>query len=572
MSASQAQTTARVGDKQRYVFNLKVAPEVGVVLYRYLEIVRRQYDDDIDREQLIVLADRAARQARNLLATEGYFDPQVQVQLDESTQPPQVNMQVTEGAATRVHQVHINFVGSGKTQAETFYESQKLDAVWQLQPGKIFRQQDWENNKTALLRRYLLDIFPLAKITFSEARIDPEQQRADLQVDIEAGLSMLFGELRIEGLQRYQRELIDNIVPIQPGQAYSQTRLVALQAAIQSLPYFHSVTVSPVIEEIAEQRIPIRIQVEEGASQRVVLGAGYSSNTGMRGQVGYRDLNLRDRGWQFDSLAKLETRQQSLEASLKWPQHKDGWQEALYANYANTDIQGLQTQATQLKAERTKTEARIERGLSLRFDYSLEKPSGSSESTAKALLPGYSWTYRALDNLLYPRRGFVVNLQAGFAVRDVLSDQNLIRTYGKGLFYLPLGELNTLTLRLEGGAVLAPSREGIPQNLLFRAGGDQSVRGYSYQSLGITEGSAIVGARYLATATVEYTHWLSSEWGAGVFVDAGDAFDVPADFKPALGVGGGPRWRSPVGPINIDLAWGERNRDVRLHFSLGFVF
>ena len=197
--SSQAQTTARVGDKQRYVFNLKVAPEVGIILYRYLEIVRRQYDDDIDREQLIVLADRAARQARNLLATEGYFDPKIEVQLDESSQPPQVNMQVAEGAATHIYQVQINLVGVGKEQAEIFYESQKLDAVWQLQPGKIFRQQEWDGNKTALLRRYLLDIFPLAKITFSEARIDPVQHRADLQVDIEAGLPMLFGELRIEG-------------------------------------------------------------------------------------------------------------------------------------------------------------------------------------------------------------------------------------------------------------------------------------------------------------------------------------------------------------------------------------
>jgi translocation and assembly module TamA len=127
-------------------------------------------------------------------------------------------------------------------------------------------------------------------------------------------------------------------------------------------------------------------------------------------------------------------------------------------------------------------------------------------------------------------------------------------------------------LRGEAGWTLADSRFGIPQDYLFRTGGTGSVRGYDYLSLGVPEGSAIVGGRYMATASVEYTHWFSHDWGAAAFVDAGDAVDSLADVRLAVGYGFGARWRSPAGPIAIDLAYGERTGNFNLHFSLAIPF
>ena len=139
-------------------------------------------------------------------------------------------------------------------------------------------------------------------------------------------------------------------------------------------------------------------------------------------------------------------------------------------------------------------------------------------------------------------------------------------------WYLPLGQVDTLTLRGEIGYTLADSRQHIPQDYLFRTGGTGSVRGYAYQSLGIREGSATVGGSYLGVASAEATHWLNDSWGIAAFVDAGDAIDDRQNIKLAVGYGLGARWRSPAGPIGADLAYGQRTGDIQLHFSLAIPF
>ena len=91
-------------------------------------------------------------------------------------------------------------------------------------------------------------------------------------------------------------------------------------------------------------------------------------------------------------------------------------------------------------------------------------------------------------------------------------------------------------------------------------------------SLMATEANAIVGGRYLAIGSIEYTRWFAGDWGGAVFVDAGDAFDDRRAFDLVVGYGIGARWRSPIGPFRADIAYGERARSLRLHFSAGFTF
>ena len=112
-----------------------------------------------------------------------------------------------------------------------------------------------------------------------------------------------------------------------------------------------------------------------------------------------------------------------------------------------------------------------------------------------------------------------------------------------------------------------------PRRIIYlSAGGTGSVRGYAYQSLGVKEGAAIVGGRYLAVGSIEATHWLDESWGIAAFVDAGDAVDSLQDARLAVGYGLGGRWRSPAGPLGVDLAYGQRTSEFQLHFSLAIPF
>jgi translocation and assembly module TamA len=193
-------------------------------------------------------------------------------------------------------------------------------------------------------------------------------------------------------------------------------------------------------------------------------------------------------------------------------------------------------------------------------------------SRSKSLPVTYAITKRELDNLVSPTRGYVLSAQLGGALTPLLTDRQFVRAYLRAFWLRPLSPEFTLVLRGEAGAVGSTGKSGVPSTFLFRAGGDQSVRGYAYQELGVREDGATVGGRYLATASAELQYWFKPPWGMAVFYDAGNAADRVADLRPKVGYGVGARWRSPAGPINVDVAYGQAERQVRLHFSLGFTF
>ncbi|HWJ95760.1 MAG TPA: BamA/TamA family outer membrane protein, partial [Telluria sp.] len=237
-----------------------------------------------------------------------------------------------------------------------------------------------------------------------------------------------------------------------------------------------------------------------------------------------------------------------------------------------TDVNGEIRNVTSIAARRAWGSPLLERSIALEALTEQRSINGIVSERSKSLPLTYTITKRALDNLITPTRGYVLNGQVGGALLPVLTDEQFVRIYARGLYLRPVGTTGSLVLRAEAGAVGSKNKQGVPSTFLFRAGGDQSVRGYGYQELGVPVGKAITGGRYLATGSVEYQYWFKPPWGAAVFVDAGNAADELRELRPKVGYGIGARWRSPVGPINVDVAYGKAVREVRLHFSLGFTF
>ncbi|MGL6110796.1 MAG: BamA/TamA family outer membrane protein, partial [Rubrivivax sp.] len=115
----------------------------------------------------------------------------------------------------------------------------------------------------------------------------------------------------------------------------------------------------------------------------------------------------------------------------------------------------------------------------------------------------------------------------------------------------------------------------VPDTLLFRAGGDDSVRGYAYRTLGPEINGATFSGSTLFTASLQLTRPIFADQPSflwALFVDAGNASDGWNNMRPVFGYGVGFHWRSPVGPLRLDLAYGQEVQKVRLHFSVGVVF
>jgi translocation and assembly module TamA len=543
------------------------------LLEEHLDISKWRDNPRMDLDQFRQIFGKTPDSIRELLATEGYYSPHITSSLEEKQGKWQARFSVDPAQPMVVSRFDLKVTGAfadGSQENEAWL--QNIRAHLPLQPGMIFRQEEWEDAKRAALKVLLVERYPTAEITSSLATVNPDTGQAELSVVLNSGPAFTFGALQVSGLQRYPRNIVERLNPIAPGSPYSQSRLLDFQAQLQDSPYFTSALVSIKTDPTAPIEAPVLVELVEKASKKIALGLGASTNTGTRGQIEYQNLNFLERAWRLTSLLKLETKTQQLSGEIQVPRTPLGYLDSASIFSKRDDIAGAITLNYGVGAKRTRVSGKIETALEIQFQTERLRVEGIESVRQQALTLNYGWTRRDVDNPLYPTRGQLFTVKVGGGAKALLSSNDFARSYAKLVYFYPLAKHGNLILRGELGAVTARSREGVPSDFMFRAGGDQSVRGYAYQSLGVNEGDAVLGGRYLGVGSAEYVQWLSPQWGAAVFYDTGDAADDPQSYKPVHGYGAGLRWKSPVGPLNLDLAYGREVRKSRLHFSVGFAF
>jgi translocation and assembly module TamA len=263
---------------------------------------------------------------------------------------------------------------------------------------------------------------------------------------------------------------------------------------------------------------------------------------------------------------------EELVAGLTLPRNERGWRYGLAAGYKRQDIQNEERTDWGVTGTHAYLIEEYLSQQSLQLIEENRRVANVSEENIIALYLAQNWNWNDLDDLLAPRKGYFLGLEVGASSEDIVSDASFGRVVGKASYFLPVRTFGTVVLRLEAGSVIADSRDNVPSAYLFRTGGDTTVRGYEYQSLGVRVGDAVVGGRYLLVGSVEYIQWLTQQLGAAVFYDAGNAVDTTSNFEAAAGYGVGARWYSPIGALNFDVAYGEEVDEYRIHFTAGFVF
>ena len=562
------------GQARALTVEVEAPEELEPLLTQYLEAARAARSGEVLDEAEVARLRRASEEtARELLATEGYFSPRVESTLARVENDRVLRYTVTPGPRTQVRSVKIDFVGALAESGEAGARLRtRAERGFTLQPGMPFRQADWDAAKLAVLRPLLSVRYPAARLAASEARIDPRTQSADLKVTVDSGPAFFYGRPVISGTERYPESVARNLSPMKPGQPYRQQDLLDYQMALEMSGYFAQAIVRVETDPALASAVPIRVEVVEHPEKRFSVGAGVSTDTGARIQTSWLHRNILDRAMRLELDARLETARQTGEAQLAWPRNAKGYENSLGLQLKEEDIEGQETRVSVLAAKRNRKRGKIDSTMSLQYQTERQTIAQALDVNNQALIANYSWTQRAVGRAFYPRRGYVLTLQGGGAAEALLSDTSFIRLYGRHTHYFRAGDNGRVVLRGELGSVLADTRDGIPTDFLFRAGGDNSVRGYAYQSLGRALDGGVASVRYLATGSAEYNYFFDRNWGMALFVDAGDAADSAGDLSPAFGYGVGARYRSPVGPINLDLAYGEATDEFRLHFSLGVSF
>lgn len=555
----------------KYRVQITAPSDLTSLLESNLDIVRWSTREEVSEDELRQLFKTAPRQVRDLLATEGYFSPTVESALDTGQETWVVRLTVWPGEPTRVVGMNVQVMGEIDADPARQQRREQAREAFGIQDASVFRQADWESAKQRALHSLHRKRYAAARIVESRADIDPQAHTARLSVQIDSGPPFTFGSVRVTGLDRYPQRIVTNLNPIRPGSPYDEEELLKYQRRLQASGYFASVVVAAESDPARADGTPIRVNVVEGAARKLELGVGFSTDRGLRGQAQYTDKNTLDRALRFSGSVKLDRLSQEAVAGLSLPRNAQGHVYGLEGKYNFQDIQGEQRTDWSITGARTFTIEERESQQSLQFLTESRTLADGTKDDRKALYAAQTWRWNNLDDLLVPRRGYFLSVQVGGAAEALLSDRSFGRLYGKGTYLLPVRDFGTLVLRAEAGAVLAQTRENIPSAYLFRTGGDTTVRGYAFESLGVAEGDAIVGGRYLGVGSVEYIQWIKPQWGAAVFVDAGNAVDEIEDFRAALGYGVGARWSSPIGSLNLDLAYGEEVNEWRVHFSVGIV-
>jgi translocation and assembly module TamA len=563
-----------------YTVRFAAPAELAVLLQTHTDLARFSTQDDVSAQEISRLISEAPSQMRDFLATEGYFNPQFSFEQRSTAQGvPEVRVTVQEGPRTTVAAVALSFDGPLTSVHNAPALQAKLRRDWTLAEGEPFRQAAWDNAKNALLTALWADRFPLARIVDSAADIDADNNQARVRVTVTSGPEFAFGGAEISGLQRVPDNAVRNLLTINPGDPYSQRALLDAQDKLRASGLFDSVAVDVDTDPRTASAAPIRIRLRERQFQRIVTGIGLTANTGARASVEYSHLQPFGLRWQ--SKATLSIAQAERRAGLELTSYPLA---GLYRNLAaaevtQSDIESLQLNTQRLRVGRTQDGERIERLYYLEVERAASTTEGLTNLTASALTANYQWVWRDVDSVVFPTQGLAVSAQAGVGTRfgGAFAGRPFSRVLARVNAYQPLGRRWFTQGRIEFGQVFADEAAGIPQSLLFRAGGDDSVRGYDYQSLGVVSSGAVIGGRVVYSASAEISTPISIDmlgpgWFAALFADVGDAADSRTALKRNMGYGIGARWRSPVGPLRIDVAYAERLKQFKLHVSIGIVF
>jgi translocation and assembly module TamA len=616
-AAAAAPDAAASGVEQRAEYRLEIAaPEaLRPLLLNYLDLARFQnapVTDGITSAELDRLIAAAPAQVRALLETEGYFNPVVNVArvTAEASRPtlklveafvgtfastltggsasaaantPLLRVEVDPGPRATITQVSFDVSGA-LNDAVLAQDSSAIDKLaalrkdWPLPIGQPFRQSSWSGAKTSTLARLRSEGYAAATWANTAAKIDASNQTVQLTLLIDSGPLFRLGAIRIEGLERYDEDSVRRLATFGEGTPYDDKLLLDYQERLQKLGLFEGAFIEIDPNPATASAAPVLVRVKELPLQTATFGAGYSANTGPR--ITFEHLHRRVFGTRWVAKNKFEFGPDQKLWSGELISHP---LEGLYRNLVAGSAERLRTTdelrtSWSARIGRTQDTQRIERLYYAEYvSARLLTASTATNSDSRAISGNYHWVFRNLDSALLPTQGYSLSAQTALGLaRSTTADNGPFgRAYARLTGYWPLGASWYGTARVEAGQVFAKDSVGVPDTLLFRAGGDESVRGYAYRALGPLVGGVVTSGRMLLTGSIEVARPLSANrpafWWA-VFADAGNASNRWSDFDPATGYGIGLRWRSPVGPLRLDLAYGQQVHAYRVHLSVGIAF
>ncbi|HEU0153427.1 MAG TPA: autotransporter assembly complex family protein [Arenimonas sp.] len=529
----------------------------------------------LSESRLSYLLRQVPRETREALEPFGYYDPRVSTELVREGEAVTVRVQVDAGEPVRVRQRQITIEGPAGSDPALARRLERLRP----REGQPFHHGVYEDGKAQIdaglaARGYFDAVLATHRVEVSRA-----DRSADITLAWRSGERHAFGEAQFEG-HPFRPGLLENLVPWRPGDPYLQADLLALQASLSELDYFSAIDIQPEPAEGDDLSVPVTVKLAPAKRSIYSAGLRYGTDTGAGITAGLERRWVNNRGHKLRSQLSLAERRNDATVQYRIPAFAwlDGWY-TVSASVREEPFDFIDSQLIEVVGSRSGRIGNWELVAAMnyrreRFDDSI---TGENRSYSTLVYPSLWAKWGDRSDALYPRRAQALTLELRGGSAGFGSDIDFLQLRAEAGLVRSFGRRNRLLLRAEAGTTVSDEFASFPPSLRFYAGGDRSVRGYGYREIGqyfeAADGERFVfGGKHLMVVSAEVERMFNRTWGMAVFVDAGDAFDEFNAYDWEIGAGVGLRWRSPVGPVRLDLAHGlgdAAQQSVRLHLNIG---
>lgn len=494
----------------------------------------------------------------------GYYQLQQQSHFEITDTCWQLVIAVEPGTPVMVSRVEVGVNSNAELFATTL---QNLP----MQEGQQLNQGAYERIKTDLTAQAIEQGFFDARFERSELQLDLIANNASVDMLFEPGERYRIGNINIEQTPALSEAFIRRFLSLNSGDWYSSQSLLQVRDSLNSSHYFSSVSVTPLVNQAVDNAVPVNVSLAMRPQHVYATGLGVTTDIGPRVRFDYEDRYRNRSGHSIAGNAGLSPVQQNMDVSYRIPMANPATESLdLSVGYLAEDTDTFTSQSTKAAATYSfinRWNWRQQYFLNVQHD---ESDISGDRLTADFIIPGISLDRTSADDALYPSRGWRLFSELKGASDSLLSSDSFLQLNVAGKLIHSLGSGRVL-MRFDVGTTLANDLDALPTSIRYFSGGDQSVRGYKYESLGPTnESGEVVGGKHKMAMSVEYDFPLTQSWKLAVFADSGNAFNNFTDYDLKTGAGLGLRWLSPIGPIRLDLASAlDNDNKWRLHITMG---
>ena len=521
-----------------------------------------------DEKTLNAVKRTVLKQTRAASEALGYYQTKTVLRLTDDV-PPVMQVLVERGDPVRLRTVNIQVQGeAAELPAFAIPDDKRLEV------GARLDHSAYDDIKSMLQNNALRFGFFAAHFTEHDLLIDPQVGAADINLVFDSGPRYRFGEVHFSDDAKINQALLEQLLPFKAGAPYNSAQVAKLTQNLQSTGYFADVRVDAVGTAEGPLDIPVNIKLEAIKPRTLSLGLGFSTDVGPRGRFGWERHRVNARGHKLGFDSEISKPRQNVSSWYQIPIAAKPLTDYVRftTGYQREELVDADSRLMNLGVQwHARLPSEWLRVVSLRWEQEQYNfGSGARDGRSSFLMPGIGYSVLRSDSPIDPARGHRLQWDVRGAKEGLIADADVMHVTALARGLITLAHDHRLLGRAQIGAIGTNNYKKVPPSLRFFAGGDQSVRGYDYQTLSPRDKQGNrEGGRYMFAGSVEYQYRIAESWRLATFVDQGNAFNSLSD-KMKTGAGVGIRWVSPVGPIRLDLARAfDEDKGWRVHFSMG---